>query len=124
MREIKFRAWNIKNNKYDCFDFSTIQGYEGEICGVLLPSGENLNYNSGYGNDGINPNLEIEQFTGLHDKNGKEIYEGDIVQNEHGHISAIEYSEKEARFGTRVFIFDVNSLTIIGNIHETPELLK
>jgi hypothetical protein len=106
MREIKFRVfWTHPESDSQGFDF--------------------FNAGEEYGSPDPLCNISpFERFTGLRDINGKEIYEGDIVQNEQGFISAIEYSDEEARFGTRTFVFDVNSLTVIGNIHENPELLK
>ena len=61
MREIKFRAWNMSKDNY-----MKLHGYlgntfwdNGELCAVQAT-------------------IILEQFTGLRDKNGKEIYEGDI----------------------------------------------
>ena len=82
----------------------------------------------------------IGQFTGLHDKNGKEIYEGDIIRaygskgDEIKHI--VEYSDKEAMFCTKLIGAEMlgGSITqrwlnefefeVIGNIYDNPELLK
>jgi uncharacterized phage protein (TIGR01671 family) len=76
----------------------------------------------------------VRQFTGASDKNGKEIYEGDILANENrdneDNVYVCEYISKEARYYfTSPFdgeILDENDiveeLVIIGNIHENPEL--
>jgi uncharacterized phage protein (TIGR01671 family) len=83
MREMKFRAWNKETKKMIYFDFTNIYGYEGETCGVILPDEQTeLNFNSGYGKDGINENLEIMQYTGLHDKKEEEIFEFDILEKD------------------------------------------
>lgn len=93
------------------------------------------------------PNKEphkIMQFTGIKDKNGKEIYEGDIVKtdfNKDGSHDSIQVFEfYEGSFGSRrdndhfripalysgreTEGMNLNYYEVIGNIHETPELLK
>lgn len=86
----------------------------------------------------IDPNT-VGQFTGLHDKNGDEIYEGDILRfgNSPSDVCEVEWDESVAAFCIR-FYFERNlgsrplgewvicerSVEIIGNIHDNPELLK
>ena len=110
-REIKFRAWHLDDGML-YFDFDSFQ----------------KDYHDQYGN--------IMQFTGLTDKNGKEIYEGDIISNELIKgivvfdsgcfcIKVVCIINKDAGHdaGSCPALFDFIYNEIIGNIYENPELL-
>ena len=70
--------------------------------------------------------VELMQFTGLLDKNGKEIYEGDILKYR-GKLSfndppfVVEWQNDDARWTE---FYPSNNFEVIGNIYENPELLK
>ena len=131
MRTIKFRAWiteakqMIEHNAIDFNDFLHKTNLDGSI-------------NHSYcGDDDI-----LMQFTGLYDKNGKEIYEGDILNVGENLVCEIVYVDKNVEdygdeihcaFHAKVYIHNKtipldsylkNNCEIIGNIHENPELLN
>lgn len=138
-REIKFRAWD-KTTSVMVSDYAHNGSY-GELYCVYF-------HDSAYNTNGC-PDLILEQFTGLLDKNGKEIYEGDIirmVKDGIGQVIMVNncstkdriviWHEEEARFSWMLLDGQVNSsgwsfcknnediMEIIGNIHENKELLE
>jgi uncharacterized phage protein (TIGR01671 family) len=128
MREIKFRAWNEKRK--DFIYVGSIDFVNSECRGMA--------YDIQEGDDEISCNINLlEQFTGLHDKNGKDIYEGDILEYSDApgmsdDIASVTWHAAEACFyvvngSGNVFdpIYNVStSCNVIGNIHENPELIK
>ena len=131
MREIKFRAWvkedynnEIANNSkgmYTGFSFENV--YSGR---------DEANTDCENGKFLSEPkweNLILMQFTGLKDKNGKEIYEGDIVKMVHGgKIFQIKYmgagfmykNENDLEYPNHN---NAGNSEVIGNIYENSELL-
>lgn len=126
MRDIKFRAYDKLNKKFICLDDFCI---EGTGC-----YGNIMHNCPDYNDDMIeweSTGYELMQFTGLKDKNDKDIYEGDIVswtQPDNGEVDSgtIIWNKEYAGFEiTGDHCLDWNHmLTIIGNIHENPELIK
>jgi len=125
MRQIKFRAWDKKTKEY--FHISE-----------LWNSGTNpecFNFDGwtdNFGNNGRLKDIVIEQFTGLTDVNGKDIYDGDIVRCKNEY-QGTDYTGKVMFFnggfcvwtgGFRNYVWEDMIPEIIGNVHENPKLLE
>lgn len=125
MREIKFRAWDKKCNQWANLD----QLSDWETCEVTAVVG--------MGNDTYpyqtftvksDNRFEVMQYTGLKDKNGKEIYEGDILETfnyslgtKHRFTCVFE----DGCFFTRIGLpYGGDDREVIGNIYEHLELIK
>jgi uncharacterized phage protein (TIGR01671 family) len=131
MREIKFRAWTkAKKMVYDvvpfqwdyCINRMWHKCIETNGKGILGSGGTEAKFEVG-GYSIVDGSLM--QYTGLKDKNGKEIYEGDIDKK--GRV--VKYSGSSFRLYQGEQSVDYlewicEEITIIGNIHETPELLN
>jgi len=127
MREIKFRLWDLDNQKMVkniSFDFY-------------------LTWDPCIGNEGklipfSNHECIIMQYTGKKDKNGVEIYEGDIVENRYcGKVYEIVWDNESSTWSQKIdnnyrsFFMDwakdkksEHNIEIIGNIYENTELLS
>lgn len=122
MRSLKFRIWSERYKEFVRPDYN--------LLGFCYPLDGSI---AVIGSDGrVLPNHIVEQYTGLKDKNGKEIYEGDIVDyNDDGEcIGVVEYDAPEfclnadATNWARMFLKGAPHQRVIGNIHENKELLE
>lgn len=71
----------------------------------------------------------VGQYTGMTDKNGKKMFEGDIIKDRFDDIGQIEYKPKYVAFiiqgwETGFAFWVKKDIEVIGNIHDNPELLK
>lgn len=98
-REIKFKAWNHIVHRMS--DFYTLEQLHKE----------NINFLT----------VTFLQYTGLKDKNGKEIYEGDIVYIDYNRFGNIEVVFNNGKYN--ICAYDLNRCIIVGNIHENKDLL-
>lgn len=125
-REIKFRAWNGKK----IMPYVSILGLsEGFAYGHDRSWLHNsMDWDS---DEEFIEDPTLMQFTGLKDKNGKEIYEGDVVNYLLSHdsnlnvlTSQIKWHNYAWRLNGLWLLTEVHSVEVIGNIHQNPELLK
>lgn len=122
-RPIKFRAWQ-KTHKYMTTDISMSTSYDEQ----------RFYYTQADDGIAIDEDWVLMQFTGLRDKDGKDIYEGDIIADAYG---SWEVFFNNSAFGLKIkkspkarqYILGIKSRVecgakVVGNIYENPELLK
>lgn len=127
MREIKFRAWHEGHQTMVNFDNAKVKKdqYQASYLAALM-DGE-------YGD-------VLMQFTGLTDKNGAEVFEGDIIQNKLGRVCKVVWFNSAGCWDSD-YLYDTDAdskhelsdgfapnrwwanVEVIGNIHSNPELL-
>lgn len=122
----KFRAWTEEGKVmyYDVYPFKN---------DTLLLSYDEIAFDEVPASDFI-----LMQYTGLRDKNGREIYEGDVVRYEccfESYVEEVIYDDKHCNFGTidkdektfsfdaLISDFDVDCFEVVGNKYENLELL-
>lgn len=114
-REIKFRAWNKSNSDpKERMIYQALLDANGK---VLMPDGDSWG-------------IPVMQYTGLKDKSGKEIYEGDIVLGQRTKYEVV-WNDECARWGLLdgenypvAIHHGGKKLMVLGNVYENPELLK
>lgn len=120
MRPLKFRAWDVPNKRW-MDEHSTY---------ALMKECQITGHDYGF-------RYVIEQFTGLQDKHGKDIYEGDLIRNNAGRTCQVVWFKPCVGFDCEVVqtipgdssvgfspSLWAGMVEVIGNIHSNPELLE
>ncbi len=133
---IKFRVWDKEHKRMLNIETLALSfSPKGVLTSIYTYGPDFSNDPEIIGDD--KPDLDsviLEQFTGLKDVNGKEIYEGDILRTKAGLIQIVEQGILEADREDIINGFYANNLSdekphtfsyddeVIGNVHENPEL--
>lgn len=124
MREILFRGKRLDNGEWACGDLVQEEHY------FIWSIDSNQIF--GMREDAVIPET-VGQYTGLTDRNGRKIFEGDIIEMNSGkkYIGIVEYWEDSFRVvNHKIKYYDFASMAadgfgeVIGNIHDNPELLR
>jgi hypothetical protein len=107
-RVIKFRAWHKEKREfiYSDWKYGELAFWDAII------------------NDYTNEFEPKQQFTGLHDKAGKEIYEGDTIQIQYNHLGnkVVSWIESEGRWN--IGAYNLSKCKVVGNKYESPSSIE
>ena len=128
MREILFRGKRTDNGEWEYGDL-WCNPYGKRVVCIVSP----INDQGTTGGNEVNPET-VCQFTGLYDKNGRKIFEGDIVKWT-GSLYKVVFVQRfgTAYFGIKISDYETwyfcnscaaNLMEIAGNVYDNPELLK
>ena len=121
MRDILFRGKSLRDGNLVYGDFRNTNGMSPYNAFIVTHTNEQYNE--------VDPNT-VEQFTGLFDKNGKKIFEGDIVLYRNESVGVVGFADGAfgVRFGdgtSAMFLcFAAEHSVVIGNIYDDQELCK
>lgn len=134
-REIKFRAWHKEANEYRTIEKIDFDYFEQKGLANCITTRDYDTHHDPW--DSMIEEVELEQYTGLKDKNGKEIYEGDIIKDTSDGdclINSVFWCEKGGFWGVKPrspfadrdwgWFIGRDDIEVVGNIHENSELLE
>lgn len=135
MRTLKFRAWDKKKNKWLVgYNVGNLGGFSlfGEV--ILLGEWSHVLDTYFLAREGhSSEDLVVMQFTGLTDRNGKEVYEGDLI--DYAGLKPLKIEWRNAGFAAPLLPFENSDpialsqegfsafAEVIGNVYENPELI-
>lgn len=119
-RTIKFRAWSVKGKRMYTAGFQV-----SPFNGVALSLRGEGTAEGWYRND----DLLLMQFTGLTDRHGKEVYEGDVVRKtscgDYGKVGVVVYEKAGFQIGEGWDGLSLDAeIEVLGNLYEHPELVR
>lgn len=114
-RDIKFRVWDKETEKLRA------------VTQLFTPKDESIQINTSKG--WLDENAPLMQFTGLKDKNGKEIYEGDILEIHQERYTVVWFDKGACfrywdRMGNLESPLNYDEVAVVGNIYENKSLLQ